>query len=232
MPKCRVLEPAFSWGDDRRPDVPWHDMVIYEMHVRGFSMLHPDIPEPLRGTYAGLASAPAIIYLKRLGITTVELMPVHAYINDRRLAEKGLQNYWGYNTLGFFAPEMRYSCSEKVKEFKTMVKTLHSAGIEVILDVVYNHTCEGNELGPTLSLRGIDNASYYMLSSDNPRFYADYTGCGNTVNLEHPQRAADGDGLAALLGRGDARRRLPLRPRLGAGARERHRSSTWAASST
>ncbi|HET6600035.1 MAG TPA: glycogen debranching protein GlgX, partial [Burkholderiaceae bacterium] len=185
MPKCRVLESAFTWGDDRPPDVPWHDMVIYELHVRGFTMRHPRIPEPMRGTYAALATAPAINHLKRLGVTTVELMPVHSYLNDRYLAEKSLQNYWGYNTLGFFAPEMRYSVSEKVKEFKTMVKTLHSAGIEVIIDVVYNHTCEGNELGPTLSLRGIDNAAYYMLA-DNPRHYADYTGCGNTVNLGHP----------------------------------------------
>ncbi len=186
MPKCRVLEPAFTWGDDRRPDVPWHDMVIYELHVRGFTMRHPQIPEPMRGTYAALATAPAVSYLKRLGVTTVELMPVHSYVNDRYLAEKGLQNYWGYNTLGFFAPELRYSVSEKVKEFKTMVKTLHSAGIEVIVDVVYNHTCEGSELGPTLSLRGIDNAAYYMLA-DDPRYYADYTGCGNTVNLDHPR---------------------------------------------
>ncbi len=185
IPKCRVLERAFTWGDDRRPDVPWHDMVIYELHVRGFTMRHPEVPEPMRGTYAALATAPVISHLKRLGVTTVELMPVHSYVNDRYLAEKGLQNYWGYNTLGFFAPEMRYSVSEKVKEFKTMVKTLHSAGIEVIIDVVYNHTCEGSELGPTLSLRGIDNATYYKLA-DDPRYYADYTGCGNTVDLEHP----------------------------------------------
>ncbi|MBN9430040.1 MAG: glycogen debranching protein GlgX [Burkholderiales bacterium] len=186
MPKCRVLEPAFSWGEDRRPDVPWHDMVIYEMHVRGFSMQCPDIPEAMRGTYAALACAPAVDYLKRLGVTTVELMPVHAFINDRYLHEKGLQNYWGYNTLAFFAPEMRYCCSGKVKEFKTMVRTLHASGIEVILDVVYNHSCEGNHLGPTLSLRGIDNAVYYMLDDGNRSRYADFTGCGNTVNLEHP----------------------------------------------
>ncbi len=187
MPKCRVLEPAFTWGEDRRPDVPWHEMVIYELHVRGFTMQHPEVPQPLRGTYAGLATAPVIEHLKRMGITTVELMPVHSYINDRNLFEKGLQNYWGYNTLGFFAPELRYSASEKVKEFKTTVKTLHSAGIEVILDVVYNHTCEGNHLGPTLSFRGIDNAAYYILSEEDRRFYADFTGCGNTVNLEHPR---------------------------------------------
>ncbi len=185
MPKCRVLEPAFTWGDDRRPNVPWHDMVIYELHVRGYSMLNPAVPEPLRGSYGGLASGPAIEYLRRLGITTVELMPVHAHIDDRHLVERGLRNYWGYNTFGFFAPEMRYSASQKVKEFKTMVKSLHSAGIEVILDVVYNHSCEGNQLGPTLSLRGIDNAVYYIVGDDR-RYYADYTGCGNTLNLEHP----------------------------------------------
>lgn len=186
VPKCRVLESAFTWGDDRRPDVPWHDMVIYEAHVRGLSMRHPDVPEALRGTYAALASAPLVSHLKRLGVTTLELMPVHSYLNDRALAERGLQNFWGYNTLGFFAPEMRYSHSEKVKEFKTMVKTLHSAGIEVVLDVVYNHSCEGNQFGPTLSLRGLDNAAYYTLAAEAPRYYADYTGCGNTINLQHP----------------------------------------------
>jgi glycogen operon protein len=186
LPKCRVLEPAFTWGEDRRPDVPWHDMIVYEMHVRGFSMLNPEIPAPLRGSYAALASAPAVDYLRRLGITTVELMPVHAFINDRALAERGLQNYWGYNTLSFFAPEMRYSRSQKVKEFKTMVKTLHSEGIEVIIDVVYNHSCEGSQLGPTISLRGIDNAAYYILAEDR-RYYDDFTGCGNTINLAHPR---------------------------------------------
>ncbi|MEO8163924.1 MAG: glycogen debranching protein GlgX, partial [Betaproteobacteria bacterium] len=187
MPKGRVLEPAFTWGEDRRPSVPWQDMVIYEMHVRGFTMTHPDVPLHLRGTYAGLTTTPVVEYLKRLGVTTVELLPVHSYLNDRHLAEKGLQNYWGYNTLGFFAPEMRYSASRKVKEFKTMVKTLHAEGIEVILDVVYNHTCEGNQMGPTLSMRGIDNASYYIVNTDNHRYYDDFTGCGNTVNLEHPR---------------------------------------------
>ena len=187
MPKARVLEPAFTWGEDRRPAIPWQDMVIYEMHVRGFTMRHPDVPSQLRGTYAGLGSAPVVEYLKRLGVTTVELLPVHTYLNDRHLVEKGLQNYWGYNTLGFFAPEMRYSASRKVKEFKTMIRTLHSAGIEVILDVVYNHTCEGNQLGPTLSMRGIDNAAYYIINAENRRYYDDFTGCGNTVNLEHPR---------------------------------------------
>lgn len=186
MPKCRVLEGAFSWGDDRRPDVPWHETVVYEMHVKGYTMRHPQVPDPLRGTYAGLSTAPAIDHLRRLGVTTVELMPVHAFVNDRYLAEKNLQNYWGYNTLGFFAPEPRYSCSQKVKEFKTMVRSLHAAGIEVVLDVVYNHTCEGNERGPTLSMRGVDNASYYVLAEDR-RYYHDVTGCGNTLNTEHPR---------------------------------------------
>ncbi|HEY3634959.1 MAG TPA: glycogen debranching protein GlgX [Caldimonas sp.] len=187
MPKCRVLEGAFTWGTDRSPAIPWQDMVIYEMHVRGFTMTHPAVPEALRGTYAGLSCAPVVDYLKRLGVTTVELLPVHAFINDRQLVEKGLRNYWGYNTLAFFAPEMRYCASAKVKEFKTMVKVLHSAGIEVLLDVVYNHTCEGNHLGPTLSMRGVDNASYYTINREQPRYYDDYTGCGNTVNLEHPR---------------------------------------------
>jgi isoamylase len=187
MPKCKVIDPAFTWGDDRRPNVAWHEMVIYEMHVRGFTMRHPDVPPPLRGTYAGLATAPVIDYLKHLGVTTVELLPVHAFVDDRSLVERGLRNYWGYNTIGYFAPDTRYSASGKVNEFKTMVKTLHSAGIEVILDVVYNHTAEGNELGPTLAFRGIDNASYYRLRPDDHRYYLDFTGCGNTLDMQHPR---------------------------------------------
>ena len=187
IPKGRVLETAFTWGDDRRPAVPWQDTVIYELHVRGFTMTHPEVPEHLRGTYAALGYAPVVDYIKRLGVTTVELLPVHAFPNDRYLAEKGLQNYWGYNSLAYFAPEMRYCASGKVKEFKTMVKTLHSAGLEVILDVVYNHSCEGHQMGPTLSMRGVDNAAYYILKAGNRRFYEDYTGCGNTINLEHPR---------------------------------------------
>jgi glycogen operon protein len=187
VPKCRVIDSAFTWGEDRRPSVPWHDMVIYELHVRGFTMRHPGVAELQRGTYAGLASAPAIDYLKRLGVTTVELMPVHAFIDDRRLVELGLRNYWGYNTLGFFAPEPHYSASTSSKEFKTMVKRLHSAGLEVLIDVVYNHSCEGNQLGPTLSLRGLDNASYYRLAENDRRHYVDFTGCGNTLNLQHPR---------------------------------------------
>jgi isoamylase len=187
MPKCRVIDPAFTWGNDRAPRVPWHDTVIYEVHVRGFTMRHPDVPPALRGTYAGLACGPVIEYLRRLGVTTVELMPVHYFVDDRHLMEKGLRNYWGYNSLGFFAPDMRYSSTGRISEFKTMVKTLHTAGIEVILDVVYNHTAEGNHLGPTLSLRGIDNASYYRLVAHNPRYYMDYTGTGNTLNMRNPR---------------------------------------------
>lgn len=187
MPKCQVIDPAFTWGDDRPPKTPWHETVIYEMHVKGFTQLHPLIPAPLRGTYAGLASEPAIRHLKRLGVTAVELMPVHAFVDDRHLNEKGLHNYWGYNSIGFFAPEMRYSAHDDISEFKSMVKTLHAAGIEVILDVVYNHTAEGNRMGPTLSFRGIDNAAYYRLVGDNPRFCMDYTGCGNTMNMMHPR---------------------------------------------
>ena len=185
MPKARVIETAFSWGADRRPDVPWNETVIYELNVRGFTMRHPEVPEAQRGTYAALAQQPVIDYLRRLGVTTVELMPVHAFVDERQLVERGLRNYWGYNTLGYFAPEARYSASGRVEEFKSMVKALHSAGIEVVIDVVYNHTCEGNHLGPTLSLRGIDNAAYYRLDPANPRLYTDFTGCGNTVNLLH-----------------------------------------------
>ncbi|MBK6972492.1 MAG: glycogen debranching protein GlgX [Sterolibacteriaceae bacterium] len=187
MPKCRVVDPAFTWGDDRPPRVPWNDTVIYEMHVRGFTIGHPEVPPQLRGTYAALATAPVIDHLKRLGITAVELMPVHAFIDDRHLLEKGLRNYWGYNSIGFFAPDPRYLAVGSISEFKTMVKSLHSAGIEVILDVVYNHTAEGNQLGPTLSLRGIDNVAYYRLVADDRRYYMDYTGCGNTLNLRHPR---------------------------------------------
>ena len=191
MPKCRVLETAFTWGDDRPPSLAWQDTVIYELHVRGFTMSHPDVPPRLRGTYAGLACPVVIDHLKRLGVTTVELLPVHSYLNDHRLAQLGLHNYWGYNTLGFFAPEPRYAArhgaSNAPAEFKAMVRTLHAAGIGVILDVVYNHTCEGNALGPTMALRGIDNAAYYVLDAQDRRHYEDMTGCGNTVNVAHPR---------------------------------------------
>ena len=187
MLRCEVIDPAFSWGDDRRPRIPWRDTVIYELHVKGFTQMHPEVPEHLRGTYGALATLPVINHLKRLGVTAVELMPIHTFVDDRHLVEKGLRNYWGYNTIGFFAPEMRYCAQGHMNEFKTMVRKLHSAGIEVILDVVYNHTAEGNHFGPTLSFRGIDNAAYYRLVPDNPRYYTDYTGCGNTLNMMHPR---------------------------------------------
>ena len=187
-PKCQVIDPAFSWGEDRNPRTPWHETVIYETHVRGFTKLHPQVPQQYRGTYAGLSTTPVIEYLQRLGVTAVELMPVHWFLNDRHLVEKGLRNYWGYNSIGYFAPHQDYSSSMQAdREFKTMVKALHSAGIEVILDVVYNHTAEGSHLGPTLSFRGIDNAAYYRLLHDDPRYYMDYTGCGNTLNMLHPR---------------------------------------------
>ena len=187
MPKCRVVDTAFTWAGDRPPRAPWHDTVIYELHVKGFTQLHPHIPTHLRGTYAGLASDPVLEHLKRLGITAVELMPVHGFVDDRRLIESKLRNYWGYNSIGFFAPDMRYSATSSINEFKSMVKRMHSAGIEVILDVVYNHSAEGNHLGPTLSLRGIDNTAYYRLTPDDPRLYMDFTGCGNTLNMVHPR---------------------------------------------
>jgi isoamylase len=187
MPKCRVIDTAFTWGDDRPPRAPWHDTIIYELHVKGFTQLHPDVPPHLRGTYAGLATDAAIEHLKRLGVTAVELMPVHAFIDERAVVEKKLGNYWGYNSIGFFAPDMRYSATGLVNEFKSMVKRLHSAGLEVILDVVYNHSAEGNHLGPTLSFRGIDNSAYYRLMPDQPRLYMDFTGCGNTLNMLHPR---------------------------------------------
>ena len=187
MLKARVIDPAFSWGDDRPLRTPWSDTIIYELHVKGFTKLHPGIPPHLRGTYEALTSDVVIDHLLRLGITAVELMPVHTFIDDRHLVERGLHNYWGYNSIGFFAPDSRYSATGSTGEFKTMVKTLHSAGIEVILDVVYNHTAEGNHLGPIFSFRGIDNTAYYRLVGDNPRYYMDYTGTGNTLNMQHPR---------------------------------------------
>ena len=185
MPKCVVLEEAFTWGDDHRPAVAWTDTVFYELHVKGFTVQHPGVPPALRGTFAGLATPAVIGYLHELGVTTVELLPVQAFVDDRRLVEQKLRNYWGYNSIGFFAPEPRYLAGGP-SEFKTMVKHLHEAGIEVVLDVVYNHTAEGNHLGPTLSFKGIDNASYYRLA-DDPRYYQDFTGTGNTLDLRHPR---------------------------------------------
>ena len=190
-PLAVVVDPQFNWGNDTQLHTPWHKTVIYEAHVRGFTMQHPGVPKSLRGSYAGLASKAAIRHLLELGVTAVELLPVHAKVNDRHLVENGLSNYWGYNTLSYFAPETSYASSrsprESVREFKRMVRALHKAGLEVILDVVYNHTGEGNHFGPTLSLRGIDNASYYRLMPKEPRYYRDYTGCGNTLNMLNPR---------------------------------------------
>ncbi len=191
LPKCVVVDPAFSWGDDRSPGTPWNRTIIYECHVKGLTRLHPAIPEDIRGTYRALAYDPVVDHLQSLGVTAIELMPIHQFVDDRRLVDRGLSNYWGYNSLAYFAPEVRYSSTgalgEQVDEFKSMVKTLHRAGIEVILDVVYNHTGEGNHLGPTLSLRGVDNASYYRLDPDDRRFYMDFTGTGNSLNMLHPR---------------------------------------------
>jgi glycogen operon protein len=189
-PRAVVVDPAFDWGDDARPGIPHHRTVIYEAHVRGMTMRHPEVPENVRGKYAGLASEPMIRYFKELGVNAVELLPVHAFVDDKTLLDKGLRNYWGYNSIAFFAPESRYRSvdqpGEGVREFKEMVKRFHAAGIEVILDVVYNHTAEGNHLGPSMSFKGIDNPTYYRLS-DNLRFYFDYTGTGNSLNVRHPQ---------------------------------------------
>jgi glycogen operon protein len=187
MVKCMVVDPSFSWGVDVKPRHSWRNTVIYETHLRGYTMRHPALRKSIRGTASGLASKPVIDYLKALGITAVELLPVQAFLNDRPLVDKGLANFWGYNTLGFFAPEPAYLASRELYKFKTMVARLHDADIEVIMDVVYNHTGEGNELGPTLCFRGIDNASYYRLDHDNPRRYINDTGTGNTFNLGHPR---------------------------------------------
>jgi isoamylase len=188
VPRSVVVNPAFVWGGDAPPRTPLDRTLIYEVHVKGFTRLHPDVAEELRGTYAGMASGPAIEYLTGLGVTAVELLPVHQHVNDRHLVERGLSNYWGYNTIGFFAPDVRYSATgEPVSEFKTMVKRLHDAGIEVFLDVVYNHTGEGNHLGPTVSFRGVDNAAYYRLSPEDQRYYVDYTGTGNTLDATSPK---------------------------------------------
>lgn len=187
MPKCVVVNPTFSWEGKHHPYIAWSETILYETHVRGFTMRHENIPPEQRGRFAGMGHPEIVAYLKSLGVTAVELMPVHAFADETFLLEKDLRNYWGYNTFAFFAPEPRYMGDGSLSEFKDMVKRLHDAGIEVILDVVYNHTAEGNQLGPTLSFRGIDNASYYRLEPDNPRFYINDTGCGNTLNLTHPR---------------------------------------------
>jgi glycogen operon protein len=190
MPKSVVINPFFDWGNDRYPRTPWHQTIIYEAHVKGLTRLHPDIPEALRGTYAGLAHPAAIKHLRALGVTAIELLPVHQFIHDWPLQQRGLRNYWGYNSIAYLAAHNEYSssgaCGQQVQEVKQMVKTLHAEGIEVILDVVYNHTAEGNHLGPMLSMKGIDNAAYYRLKPDEPRYYMDYTGTGNSLNMRHP----------------------------------------------
>jgi glycogen operon protein len=190
-PLAAVVDDAFTWGNDQPPETDWAKTLIYEVHVKGFTQRHPEVPEKSRGSYAGLGAEASVEYLKNLGITAVELLPVHEYVDDRHLVDRGVRNYWGYNTLGFFAPERQYASAaaplDTVREFKTMVRNLHAAGIEVILDVVYNHTAEGNQLGPALSFRGIDNAAYYRLSEKDPRYYADFTGCGNTLHMQNPR---------------------------------------------
>ncbi len=191
IPKCVVTDDDFDWTGDERPSVPWHKTLLYELHVKGFTARHPEIPENIRGTYGGLAHPASINYLKKLGITTVELMPVHQFIHDQHLVERGLRNYWGYNSIGYFAPHNEYAAEiEPAKvafEFKSMVKAMHTAGIEVVIDVVYNHTAEGNHLGPVLSFKGIDNAYYYKTVEGDRRHYMDYTGCGNSLNMRNPQ---------------------------------------------
>ncbi len=190
VPKSVVVHDAFPWGDDHRPQTAWSDSVIYELHVKGFTAANPAIPEPLRGTYAGLGHPASVNYLKDLGVTAVELLPVHQFVSEPYVQHRGLTNYWGYNTLGYFAPHAAYSASgsggQQVREFKAMVRAMHAAGIEVILDVVYNHTAEADEMGPTLAFRGIDNVAYYRLRDGNRRRYTDYTGCGNTLDVRHP----------------------------------------------
>ena len=189
MPKCRVIDAAFTWGRDAPPMVPWERTILYELHVRGYTKLHPDLPEPIRGTFAGLSNPEMLDYIRSLGVTSVELLPVHTFVNDDHLLQSGLTNYWGYNSIGFFAPDPRYAYSPEFafSEFKQMVARFHDAGLEVILDVVYNHTAEGNENGATLSFRGIDNRSYYRLLPDDRRRYVNDTGTGNTINISHPR---------------------------------------------
>src|SRR5262249_5846015 len=190
VPKSVVVDPNFDWkGEPGRRFVPWEHTVVYEMHVRGYTKLHPRVAEHLRGTYAGLGTKEVVEYVRSLGVTTVELLPIHTFINDSYLLDKKLTNYWGYNSIGFFAPDPRYASdvANSLREFKEMVSCFHSAGLEVVLDVVYNHTAEGNERGPTLSFKGLDNASYSRLMPDKPRYYINDTGTGNTVNLSHPR---------------------------------------------
>jgi isoamylase len=190
-PLSMVIDPKFDWENDKNPNLPFHELIVYEAHIRGLTIQHPEVPEELRGTYLGMCQPVVINYLKDLGVTAIELMPIQAFVDDQFLLDKGLSNYWGYNTIGFFAPDPRFRAGSEVgsevRQFKELVKAMHAAGIEVILDVVYNHTAEGNHMGPTMSFRGIDNLSYYRTVEETPRFYMDYTGTGNTLNVRHPQ---------------------------------------------
>jgi glycogen operon protein len=186
VPKSKVIDPAYTWGRDQRVSVPWDKTIIYEAHAKGLSMRHPAVPEAVRGTFAGMMVPEVVDHIRQLGVSSVELLPIHAFVNDQHLLQKGLNNYWGYNSIAFFAPHPRYLANGKIAEFKEMVAHYHDAGLEIILDVVYNHTAEGNEQGPTLSMRGIDNASYYRLRPDNKRFYINDSGTGNTLDLSHP----------------------------------------------
>jgi isoamylase len=187
MPKCVVIDEAFTWGEERKPAVAWEDTIVYEAHVKGLTQQREDVPAAWRGTFRGLSAPSVVEHLKHLGVTTIELLPIHAFVDDRHLVERGMHNYWGYNTLGFFAPEARYALGVPLDAFRSTVSRLHDAGIEVILDAVYNHTAEGNHLGPTLNFRGIDNTSYYWLLPEEPRYYENFTGCGNALNLTHPR---------------------------------------------
>src|SRR3954469_6365400 len=186
MPKCIVIDASFDWRGDRSPRIPWNQTVIYECHVKGMTMCHPDVPARLRGTYLGLCTEPILEHLRALGVTSVELLPIHHHITSRRLVEHGLTNYWGYDSIGFLAPDARFAIDDQVREFKEMVRTFHAAGLEVILDVVYNHTPEGDHLGPTLAFKGLDNRAFYHLVPDDPRHYVDFTATGNSLNMGHP----------------------------------------------
>ncbi len=187
MPKCRVVDDAFTWGRNPKPEIPLDQSIIYELHPRGYTMMHPGIPSTVRGTFSGLSRPEIVSYVQDLGVTAIELLPVHAFARDRQLVDRGLTNFWGYNSIGFFAPDNEYLADGRIEDFKIFVQVMHDAGIEVLLDVVYNHTAEGNHLGPTFSFRGIDNASYYNLLPENPRYYRDFTGTGNSLELLHPQ---------------------------------------------
>jgi len=225
-PLAAVIDPAFTWSDDRSPNTPWHQTVIYELHVKGLTRLHPEVPEELRGTFTAVGSEPVVRHLQQLGVTAVELLPVHQHVDDRHLVERGLRNYWGYNTIGFFAPDLAFKSPDfgtTTDQFKTMVRNLHAAGIEVILDVVYNHTGEGNHLGPMLSFRGIDNAAYLPAVRTGSAVLRGLHGLRQHVQHAEPARAAAHHGQPEVLGAGDARRRVPIRSgqHVGAGAARR-----------